>query len=101
MTRQPNEAAARPKLSEAQIKEELFEQWLAHPVTAAMMAKAERIQAKCKRRWDETAWATPIDELPAKLSTERLAYLRGKYDAFGTLATLKWNYLLKEEKNDE
>ncbi len=101
MNQQPNEVAPRPKLSESQIKEDLFEQWLAHPVTLAMMAKAERIQAKCKVRWDSTAWNTPIDELPAKLSTERLAYLRGKYDAFGTLATLKWNYFLKEEKSDE
>ena len=92
---------SRPKLSEAKIKEELFEQWLGHPCTIALMEKAARIQEKCKKRWDDTAWTAPIDELPARLSTGRLTYLRGKHDAFGTLATLKWNYLLKEDKNDE
>jgi len=91
----------RPALSERTIKQELFEQWLAHPVTEALMAKAARIQAKCKARWDQESWIIPIDELPARLSTERLAFLRGKSEAFGTLATLKWNYLLKDDKTDE
>lgn len=86
----------RLRLSESEIKQELFEQWLAHPVTVAMMAKALRIRTKCKERWDSTAWTVPIDELPARLSTERLAYLRGKSDAFGSMMALKWNQLLKE-----
>jgi hypothetical protein len=89
------------KLTQDEIRQESFESWLSHPLTMALMEKAARIQANCKAKWDAVSWTAPIDELPAKLPTERLAYLRGKSDAFRSLAALKYNDLFKDTANDE
>ena len=80
-------------MTESEIKQELFEQWLDHPVTRALMEKAARIQNNCRKVWENESWAIPVNELSSRLSTERLAYLRGKESAFRSLASIKWNEL--------
>ena len=89
------------KLTESEVQKELFEQWLDHPVTQALMAKAERVNNNCKATWEAQSWGTPMNELPARLPIERLAYLRGKSAAFKSLAALKYTDLFKESPNDE
>jgi hypothetical protein len=88
-------------MTEAEVRNELFEAWLIHPVTIALMAKANRIQNACRQAWENESWAIPIDALSSKLPVERLAYLRGKSAAYKSLATLKSTDLFKETANDE
>jgi hypothetical protein len=83
------------------VESEEFEQWLEHPFTRALMIKSKDVQAACKQAWEALSWGAPINELPAKLPLERLAYLRGKSDAFASLSALKYRDLFKESKNDE
>lgn len=83
------------------IESEEFEQWLEHPFTRALMIKAQRIQDACKASWEGQSWGAPINELPARLPLEQLAYLRGKSDAFKSLAALKYRDLFKESTNDD
>jgi hypothetical protein len=89
------------KLTESEIKKDMFTAWLDHPVTKALMHKAERIQSKCRASWETQSWGVPIDELPARLSVEKLAYLRGKHAAFKSLSDLECGDLFKESKNDD
>ena len=89
------------KLTEAEIKKELFEQWLDHPVTKALMEKAARSAESYRKLWEIVSWSLPIDELPARLSIERLAYWRGKSSAFKSFTKITWNNLLKDDLNEE
>lgn len=101
MTIPANKGTAQPRLSDAKIKQEAFEQWLIHPVTVAMMAKAQQMRESYKKEWDILSWQLPVDALPSRLTTERLAYLRGKSAVAKSLLVLKWSNLLKEETADE
>ena len=88
-------------LTDEEIKQELFEQWLDHPITKAMMNKAVRLGEFYKKTWMTESWQVPIKDLPRQLSVERLAYLRGRSSAFKSLTALKWSDLLREDTNEE
>jgi hypothetical protein len=81
------------------IDREEFEAWRAHPVTAALLEKCERVRYELERSWLKTSWFTDITRLE-KVDIPKLAYLRGKSDALKSLAKISHADLFKDD-NDE
>lgn len=78
-----------------------FEEWLAHPLTQALMAKAKKSEQDAQIRWAKASWGVPISELD-KLDVVQLAYLRGKAEIFASLARIQLKDLVKpEQKSNE
>jgi hypothetical protein len=82
------------------VLEEEFEAWLSHPITQAMMQRAAKIEQATREAWMAISWGANIAELQ-NLPTERLAYLRGKSEAFKSLSALKYRDIFKEDKDQE
>lgn len=82
------------------IEREEFDDWLQHPVTEAMMRRAMDIQEGLRLSWLKSSWNTALDDLQ-KIPTEKLAYLRGKAEAFKSLSELKYTDLFKDEQTNE
>lgn len=82
------------------LEEEEFEAWLVHPATVALMEKCERISRAAKKRWFDISWNRATED-DSPLQTLKLAYLRGKSDAFTSVARIEYKNLFKEDKEDE
>ena len=81
------------------VEEEDFEAWKTHPITVAVMARAQKLAEACKESWVALSWSTDIDEM-AKIPTERLAYLRGKAEMATSFAKLEYKNVFKEQNKN-
>lgn len=75
-----------------------FQAWLAHPITLALFAKCDLIGEACRTSWGALSWGIPINDLQERLPMEKLAFLRGKAEAFNSVRQLKYVDLYKDEK---
>ncbi len=82
------------------IDQDDFDTWLAHPITVKLMHRCDNLQEELRLAWLSASWHVSLDDL-AKIPTEKLAYLRGKSDAFRSLSMIKYGDLYKQEKLDE
>lgn len=74
------------------IESEDFEAWLAHPVTQAVMARAQQIEQGCKAAWMRQSWDGGTVDAAA------LAFLRGKAAIAKSFAAMKYEDIFKQKE---
>lgn len=66
------------------IDHEMFEEWLAHPVTEYVLAKVRETAEANKAQWIASSWETGV------ASQQQLTELKARYEAGLDLSEIEW-----------